>query len=79
MIINDIITQQNENDNDNNNNVIRYNSVQWKAAHNSVERRESLFDQLYPSIGNCGAVELDFVVGCLSFLKIYIFFCFIIK
>ena len=45
----------------------RYNHVQWKAAHNSVEREETIFEQLDPHDGMCGGIELDFVVGMYLF------------
>jgi len=42
--------------------TVRYNEVQWKAAHNSVERSETIFEQIEFMDGNCGAIELDFII-----------------
>jgi glycerophosphoryl diester phosphodiesterase len=46
---------------------LRYDQVQFKAAHNSIDREESLAAQLdgspeSPSAGNCRGLELDLVL-----------------
>lgn len=46
--------------------TVKFNQAQWKAAHNSVERSETIFEQLDPNDGKCGGIELDFVVDPTS-------------
>eukprot|EP01119_Soliformovum_irregulare_P017655 TRINITY_DN5275_c0_g1_i1.p1 TRINITY_DN5275_c0_g1~~TRINITY_DN5275_c0_g1_i1.p1 ORF type:complete len:327 (+),score=75.87 TRINITY_DN5275_c0_g1_i1:21-1001(+) len=43
-----------------------YQQVWCKAAHNSIDRWETIEEQLDPTEGNCGAIELDIVIDPTS-------------
>ena len=47
--------------------ALSYNQAQWKAAHNSIDRKETLAEQLEwnaaePARGGCRGIELDLVL-----------------